>query len=291
LSERENQETKKKKTKSKNNVLTDIFLLISIFVFVFSAFRTAQILLEYKQDADKYEQIANEFVEKIEVPTNNNKNESNTENADGTTEDNTEPVDTRPALKVDFDSLLSICKDVVGWIYFEEPKVINYPVVMGIDNKKYLRGGLDGKYSNPGTLFTDMTNAAGFIDKNTIIYGHNRKDRSMFGSLRNYRDPAYRDANPYFYMYTPDNREIKYEIFAVCVTTDGSESYQTQFADNKAFFEYIKRERQNALYKTDVEVTEDDLVVSLSTCTNRTDLERLIVHAVKVEERILNFEN
>ena len=96
---------KEKKKKKIKNIFIDILLVISIFVFIFSAFRTAQILLEYKRDADKYEQMADEFVEKVEIPTN--KNEINTESTEDTEdnvlEDDTEPEGTRAALKVDFD--------------------------------------------------------------------------------------------------------------------------------------------------------------------------------------------
>ena len=252
-----------RKKKEKGSLLSNIILMIAAGVFLYAAYNLWGIYSEYNKGVSEYESLQ-ELVIMESMP-------------DVPEEDD--------VFKVDFDKLKEINPEVVGWIRFEEPSEINYPIVEGIDNDKYLHTTFEGNRNSAGTLFIDMTNSSDFSDKNTFIYGHNMKNGSMFGSLKKYKDYDFYKEHPCFYIYTPDGMESTYQIFASAIVKDLSDSYVKQYADNAEFEQYLSYVRGLSRYATDVEVSADSEIVSLSTCTNVSDDERLLIHAVKVSEK------
>ena len=108
---------------------------------------------------------------------------------------------------INFDMLRQINPDVVGWLYWEGTP-INYPVVQGEDNDKYLHTLFDGTYGFFGTLFVDSITEAPFRQFNTIVYGHHMKDGSMLASISKLTDPSWCDEHPQLELITPDNKYI-----------------------------------------------------------------------------------
>lgn len=255
--------------KRKRNIWSNIVLVIAIAVFLFSAYKLYTIYAEYNKGDKEYETILDEVVtqEIVESPGEEGKEEI--------------------VFKVDFEKLLSVNKETVAWIRFDEPSRISYPVVKAGDNDKYLRTTFEGKQNSSGALFVDAANAGDFADFNTFIYGHNMKNGSMFGQLRKYKNETFYRENPYFYIYTPDGKELKYQVFAVAIVEDTSESYKKTYADDEEYQEYLNHLERIALYDTGVEVTSESQIVSLSTCTNVTETQRLLVHGVKVSEKVV----
>lgn len=188
--------------------------------------------------------------------------------------------------EVDFEQLKAKNPDVVAWIRFDNPSQINYPVLQAKDNEKYLKTTFDGKQNSAGAIFMDAYNANNFSDENTVLYGHNMKNRSMFGALREYKKKAFWEENPYFYIYTPDGKEYKYHVFAIDIVESTAENYKRSFASKQEYSEFLKQIQKSALYGTGVQVVTESNVVTLSTCTNVTDTQRLVVHGVKIQERI-----
>lgn len=82
-------------------------------------------------------------------------------------------------------------KDVVGWIRFKHPKIISYPIMQKDDNDFYLHKNIKKEYSFAGSIFMDYHNHKNFLDSNTLIYGHNMANESMFGSLKKYNEKSY----------------------------------------------------------------------------------------------------
>ena len=245
--------------------ISNVVLVIAIGVFCYSGYQLFQIFGEYNKGTSEYEALK-ESVIQITIPEATEKEEEEKE-----------------VFQVDFGLLEQINKQVVGWIRFEEPEQISYPIVQAKDNEKYLHTTFEGKQNSSGAIFVDMSNARDFTDRNTFIYGHNMKNGSMFAKLREYRSAEFYKANPYFYIYTPDGRELTYEIFSVSIVEDSSESYRKWYDSDEDFQSYIKYIRSVARYQTNVEVTAQSKIVSLSTCTNVSDTERLLVHAVLKE--------
>ena len=114
-----------------------------------------------------------------------------------------------------------------------------------------------------------------FSDPNTIIYGHNMRNLSMFGKLKQFRDQAVFDSDAYFWVYTPE-KIYKYEIFSCQEVGATSETYQLQFSDKKKFQEYIDSCFERSVLKRDIEVTSDDKIVTLSTCTGNSETRFLV---------------
>lgn len=177
----------------------------------------------------------------------------------------TQPVEESP-ITVDFDALLAQSGDVIGWLYSENTP-INYVVARGSDNDYYLHRFIDGSYSVSGTLFADWLCSRDFSSRNTVIYGHNMKNGTMLASIHNYNQQQYYDEHPVMYLNTPE-QDYKVELFSGFITkaTD-SYTYTIGFVDDESFLTYIERMRAQSDFVSDVQVSADDSIVTLSTCT------------------------
>ena len=262
-------EMRKKKNKE---MIRRIILVIAVITFCISGWELYKILSEYQKGSNEYNDLQDLVVEQGGVIADVNAGPG-------------EVMELEKIFKVNFEELMAINEDTVGWIRFKEPSEISYPLVLSADNADYLYTTFEGKSNSAGTLFVDYKNTGDFDEENTFIHGHNMKNGSMFGRLRKFRDSSYRTENPYFSIYTPDGRELVYEVFAVCVVKDTSQTYDREYENTQEFQEYLNYVKKSALYNTGVEVTADSKIVSLSTCTNVTDDERLVVHGVMIEEK------
>lgn len=251
----------RRKKKGGSNIVSNIILVIAIVVFAVSAYKLYGIFSEYNKGDKEYQKIQDLVI--------------NTEKKDDTKEE---------TFSVDFEKLLEMNSDVVGWIRFDEPSEINYPVVQGKDNEEYLKRTFEANTNKLGTLFVDVNNPGDFSGRNTFIYGHNMKNGSMFAQLLKYKDDSFYKEHPYFYIYTPDGKVRTYEIFSAGVVKDTSDSYIMDYADDAAFQTYIDYIKQQSAYPTSAEVTTASKIVSLSTCTNVRDDERFLVHGVMIKE-------
>lgn len=168
-------------------------------------------------------------------------------------------------ISVDFGALLKENADVKGWLYCEGTP-INYPVVQAKDNDYYLHKDLAGNYIINGTLFVDCRCPIPEAGQNYIIYGHNMNNGTMFGTLTKYKDQGYYDEHPILYYLTPE-KNYKIELFAGMVTAAGSEVYTPQFKTLEDFSEYINGRIAASTFSSNVEVTKEDKVITLSTCS------------------------
>lgn len=267
---------KQHKGRRKTSVASTIVLVVAVAVFIFSAYKLISIYSEYHKGDKEYDSIVEDA---IGIQTS--------EDSDGAQDDSKQKPKVHTTLKVDFDKLKKANKEVVGWIHFDEPERINYPIVKGEDNDKYLTTTYEGKKNSSGAIFMDAINNGEFADRNTFIYGHNMKNGSMFGQLRKFKTKEYYEQNPYFYIYTPDGKEVKYQIFAVCIVEDTSRSYERFYNSDEEYLDYLNYVKSIARYDTGVELTAKSNVVSLSTCTNVTETQRLLVHGVKISETVV----
>lgn len=270
------EEKRKHHRRRKRSMLSNIILVIALAVFAFSAYKLIDIYSEYHKGDKEYDNIVEDA---IEVKT------QKTEETEKEHEEQKPKV--HVSLKVDFEKLKKANKDVVAWIQFDEPEKINYPVVKGEDNDKYLSTTFEGKKNSSGAIFMDVLNAGDFSDRNTFIYGHNMKNGSMFGQLRKFKTKEYYEQNPYFYIYTPDGKEVKYQIFAVCIVEDTSRSYTRFYNSDEEYLDYLNYVKSIARYDTGVDLTADSKIISLSTCTNVSETQRLLVHGVKISETVV----
>lgn len=155
---------------------------------------------------------------------------------------------------------------------------VSYPIVKGGDNEFYLTHNF---YQDPdfvGAIFMDYQNSTRTLDKNTIIYGHNMKDKSMFGSLKNYLDQNFYEKHQKLTLDYLNGHIYTWEIFSV-YETNKVDWMITHFENNSDFASFLKSIKNKSVIQTKTEVREDDIILTLSTCTKNNDDERLIIHA------------
>lgn len=245
-------------------------ILLAIIVLFFCAWKLRGIYGEYQEGEKTYEDLASYVEDPKEDPEDPGQ----------------EPVKTKEKyLQVDFEGLEKINPDVIAWI--DIPGLsISYPVVQGIDNSYYLHHLFTGEYNSSGSIFVDYHNQPDFMDLNTIVYGHNMKNGSMFGILSRYQDQTLWESSPFFYLYVP-GKILKYQIFSSYAGQVGSDAYTYEFPQETDFDNFLKRIQSYAGYDTGVEVHTTDRVVTLSTCVSSRRDYRFIVHG-KLTEEIVN---
>ena len=175
------------KQKKKGDILLTLVLIVAIAVFCYAAVNLFHIYTEYKKGTDEYNHI-----EQMAV----------TDRAPDSQEVAGPNAQPKAPIDVDFAALKSVNSDVVGWIYVEALDGISYPIVQGKDNETYLHQTYEKNYNFAGTIFVDYENSPDFSDCNTLVYGHNMKNGSMFKDIVRYKDPSYFKEHQYFSIYT-----------------------------------------------------------------------------------------
>ncbi|MDD6571287.1 MAG: class B sortase [Thermoflexaceae bacterium] len=246
----------------------------ALIIFIFSGTMLVKSLLDYNK-ADKIYKNVENVVFATDTPDTKKPSPG----------DNLAEAPTESVLLKNYDhaALLALNPDAVGYLQIPAIDVL-LPVVQGTDNEYYLSHTLTGESSKNGTLFIDCRNTDGIESQNTIIYGHNMKNGSMFGSLRKFMDKDFfaEGDNKYFYFYI-GNKIYKYEIYSVHTTPAVSETYATEFESGDAFLSYTNAMIRASYHSTSVSMTGSSKTITLSTCTNDDDV-RLVIQALRIEE-------
>ena len=262
------QKQPEQKKKKKSDVLLTIALIAAIAVFCYAAFNLYHIYTEYRKGTDEYNQI-----EEMAV----------TERDADSAEVAGPNAQLKPPIEVDFDKLKSVNEDVVGWIYVDALPDISYPIVKGKDNQTYLHQTYEKNYNFAGTICVDYENSGDFSDCNTLVYGHNMKNGSMFGHLKKFRedDKLYKQ-DKYFWILTPE-RNYRYEIISAYTTGVNSDTYTLFKGPGEEFEKYLETIKGYSEIKTDdTDLTIKDRIVTLSTCTGNEST-RFVVQGKRVD--------
>ena len=222
-----------------------LFLILFISLLIYSSFK---IIMWYKDN----------------INTSSNNNNIKNISKEIIKDDNT--------VDVDFNSLLQANDEVVGWIKVNNTN-IDYPVVKHGDNDYYLNHSFDKSYNSAGWIFMDYRNDVANLDNNTIIYGHGRRDGSMFGSLTKALDREWiNNKDNLIINFTTINNRYLFKVFSIYYinTTD---DYININYNEELLNTIIKR----SIYKLDEDINISDKVLTLSTCYNNS--KKLVVHA------------
>lgn len=227
-----------------------------------------------------YEQLR-EQVKKETSLTAETSEEPQIQESETTPEPSREPVE----IPIDFDALARENPDVYAWIQIPGTEV-DYPILQSDrDDSYYLTHTIDGEEKLEGSIYTEQANSKDFTDPNTVIYGHNMRNESMFGSLHRYEDRDFFDANRDLIIYLPD-KILHYQIFAAYVYDNRHILQSFDFGDKEEYQGYLdsifalKNVSNNI--DTSAEVNSDDCIVTLSTCNAGRDEERYLVQAVLI---------
>ena len=179
----------------------------------------------------------------------------------------------------DYNKLLSVNSETVGWIKVSNTK-INYPVVKHSDNDYYLKHNFYNYSTNLGWIFMDYRNNIDELSKNTIIYGHsNTRGDIMFGSLHYVlKESWYKNTNNQVITFNTIHKQMKWQIFSIYIIDPVSDYLYTKFFTDEKYQTFIDLIKGRSIYNFNVNVTPDDNILTLSTCYSNGK-QRLVVHA------------
>lgn len=192
-----------------------------------------------------------------------------------------------PQKEIDWNALQEKNQDIYSWITIPGT-VIDYPILQHPDEPDYyLQHNLDGSKGYPGCIYSQLYNSRDWKDPNTVLYGHNMKNGSMFAGLHQYEDSRFFEEHPYVYIYSEDAVRV-YRIFAAYEFSSAHLllSFDTKNPENfEAYLEGIfERDGMNDNFDRDISVTAEDKILTLETCISKKPDNRWLVQAVLAAE-------
>jgi len=182
---------------------------------------------------------------------------------------------------IDFNKLKETNQNTVAWLKVNGTD-IEYTVVKTNDNSYYLDHNFENEYNKAGWIFADYKNKLDGTDKNIVIYGHNRRDGSMFASLKNIlKEEWYSNQENRKITFITENENCIYEVFSI-YQIEAEDYYITTDFENGEFLKYIETVKNRSIKDFNIEVTEENNILTLSTCGNDNDY-RVVLHAIKVK--------
>ena len=284
---------KKKKEKStpQNKKLSFAILFLSLSVYLVCVF----LISRWYVQGLKIEYLSNdilnstEIIEKEETPS-----DDELEAVPPSEEDNTNEEDNSatsppvyypndywdymnvPFMNVNFNELLNKNSDTVGWIKIDGTKV-NYPVVQSSDNDYYLGHAFNKSNNIGGWIFADYRVDFEEFGKNTIIYGHNMNNKTMFGSVPDMLKSSYlNNSDNYIKISTPTSNTV-WKVFSIYTIEPEVYYLKTNFK-TEPYENFLNTIKGRSIHNFGLDVTTDDKVLTLSTCDN-TGTKRVVVHA------------
>lgn len=176
-----------------------------------------------------------------------------------------------------------IAEQIKNTVIVEEENGDEYPVVKGTNNSFYLNHCFDKSNNSAGWIFADYRNKFDNTDKNIVIYGHNIRDGSMFGSMLNILNAKWyeNEENTNITLYT-ENEKCMYKVFSIYKIENEDYYIKTEFKNDNEFEDFIKTLKKRSIKDFNVDVSKDDNILTLSTCANNNKY-RVVLHAKKVK--------
>lgn len=240
-----------------------------------SGFKVFTILQEYREGEQAAAQLQQYVVMEPTAAEESLPPETHipTQEQESTQIQETEPPVEYP--QVDFEALLQENSDVVGWILIENTN-INYPIVQGRDNEYYVDHLVNGQKNAAGSIFMDFRNEADFTDKNTVIYGHNMKNKTMFAHINEYRTQQSYEKRTMGKLMTP-NGNFQFQIIAGYVASLDDNAWQLDFEDEEEFQAWLESAVKKSFFDSGYEPDPNHRIITLSTCAYDFDEARYIL--------------
>ena len=238
-------------TKKKIKISNIIAFIIGIVCIVGIIYSLTHII-NWKKDVDSNKKVKEETNEKVKL--------------------------VKEKYTVDFDALKKQNPDTIAYIKVNNTK-IDYVVVKGTDNSYYLTHNFNKEYNIAGWIFGDYRNRFNGTDKNLIIYGHNTKDGSMFGTLIDVLDSKWQS--------NKDNLEItlvteqgqyKYQVFSTYPIVPEDYYLTTAFSSDEEYLNFLNELKSRSNNNYNVELTANDKILTLSSCIGEGE-KRVVLHA------------
>lgn len=284
----------RKATAKKSNQKNVLYNLVLIGLLTIAGFCGAKVVFagtEYTQARSEYTQLAKQAVVVEEEPVKETAleldNEASTVPAAIEVAETAEETEAEelaidyPKMDINAETLVASNADYIGWIYIPALD-LSYPMVQGNDNEQYLHETFEGTANASGAIFEDCRMAKDLTDMNTIIYGHNMKNDTMFGALNWFeQNPELCASNPYIYIYGLDGTVRKYEIFSYGSVSENDELYLSFSNDDADGYDtYVSNAIARSEYSGSANLEGRPNLMTLSTCY--TEGNRFVVVAACV---------
>ena len=247
---------RKKNKKYKEVIFNLIVYMILLFILIYSGIK----IYKWYKDKTSNKEIVEQIKETVVVEDKNEYKEEYT---------------------IDFNKLKEQNKETVAWIKVNNTN-IEYPVVKADNNNFYLNHSFDKSENLAGWIFADYRNKFDNTDKNIIIYGHNMRDGSMFGSLKNILNSDWyeNEENTNITLYT-ENEKCIYKVFSIYKIESEDYYIKTEFSNDNEFEQFVNTIKNRSIKKFDIDVSKEDNILTLSTCANNNRY-RIVLHAKKM---------
>ena len=263
---------RKKNKKYKKAILNLILYIILLSILIYSGIK----IFKWYKDKTNNNKIVEQIKNTVIVEENN--------------EDGNEKGYT-----VDFNKLKEQNNETIAWLKINNTNV-EYPVVKATNNSFYLNHSFDKSKNSAGWIFADYKNKFDNTDKNIVIYGHNMRDGSMFGSMLNHKIKTihdenstippeevgdYNEENTNITLYT-ENEKCIYKVFSIYKIENEDYYIKTEFKNDNEFEEFVKNLKKRSIKDFNVDISKDDNILTLSTCANNNKY-RIVLHSVRVK--------
>ena len=238
------------------NVVMRIIELIFLILLVYSSIN----IFKWYNNNKENKQIINEIAESVTINQETNEEKK---------------------YKINFEELKQKNSDTVAWLKVENTN-IEFPIVQANNNSYYLTHNFDKKYNVAGWIFADYKNKLDGTDRNIVVYGHNMRNNSMFGSLKDViTEEWYNNEENKYITFVTENDYQTYQVFSVYQIKTEDYYIQTEFKSNE-FTEFIDTITKRSKKDFGINVSKEDTILTLSTCANNNKY-RVVLHSVRVK--------
>lgn len=238
------------------NVVMRIIELIFLILLVYSSIN----IFKWYNNNKENKQIINEIAESVTINEDTNEEKK---------------------YKINFEELKQKNSDTVAWLKVENTN-IEFPIVQANNNSYYLTHNFDKKYNVAGWIFADYKNKLDGTDRNIVVYGHNMRNNSMFGSLKDViTEEWYNNEENKYITFVTENDYQTYQVFSVYQIKTEDYYIQTEFKSNE-FQEFIDTITKRSKKDFGINVSKEDTILTLSTCANNNKY-RVVLHSVRVK--------
>ena len=238
------------------NVVMRIIELIFLILLVYSSIN----IFKWYNNNKENKQIINEIAESVTINQETNEEKK---------------------YKINFEELKQKNSDTVAWLKIENTN-IEFPIVQANNNSYYLTHNFDKEYNVAGWIFADYKNKLDGTDRNIVVYGHNMRNNSMFGSLKDViTEEWYNNEENKYITFVTENDYQTYQVFSVYQIKTEDYYIQTEFKSNE-FTEFIDTITKRSKKDFGINVSKEDTILTLSTCANNNKY-RVVLHSVRVK--------
>ena len=193
-----------------------------------------------------------------------------------------ENVENKDKYNVNFEELKQTNSDTIAWIKVNGTN-IEYPIVKTNNNDFYMTHSFDKSYNSAGWVFMDYENRFDGTDNNMVIYAHNRKDGTLFGTLKNILTEEWQSNEENFTIpFITENEKAEYQVFSVYRIENEDYYITTNFGTNNEYQKFIDKIKSRSVKDFEIDVTTEDSILTLSTCADNNKY-RVVLHAKKVK--------